>query len=79
MWDKNHKPKLSIGDIWYSNRYSRDCGYRKVTSIGYLEYNPGILYYNYVKCNKDGKEYKSTNSIIAESIDTETEIKIIKK
>jgi len=79
MWDKHHIPKLTIGDIWYSNNYSRDSGYRKVIAISYLSDNPEIPYYDYVKCTKAGKDYNTKSSIIAECIDTDIRVKIIKK
>jgi len=66
MWDKNWNPKLSIGDIWHECRYSRDRGYRKV--IGFTS-REGFPCYDYVKCNKSGKEFKTRSNVICEHVD----------
>ena len=76
MWNRKHKPKLSIGDIWYSDRYSRDCGYRKVTGFTTMSNCPA---YMYVKCKKNGGEFKASSYVICESIDEDLDKNLIRK
>jgi len=70
MWKKDWIPKLSVGDVYHQGGYDRDSGYRKIVEvIGQYSADRPWPHYKYVKCRKDGSEYKTAGLITCEWVD----------